>query len=70
MTPFVYGIFRPKIIIPKYLIEQEGRTCQQDDLDELSTILLHEKTHIRQGHLILLAIWNIIRILFWIKRRP
>ena len=67
MTPFVYGIFRPKIIIPKYLIEQEGRTCQQDDLDELSTILLHEKTHIRQGHLILLAIWNIIRILFWIN---
>ena len=67
MTPFVYGIFRPKIIIPKYLIEQEGHTCQQDDLDELSTILLHEKTHIRQGHLILLAIWNIIRILFWIN---
>ena len=60
MTPFVYGIFRPKIIVPKYLIEQ-------DVLDELSTIVLHEKTHIRQGHLLFLAVWNIIRILFWIN---
>ena len=60
MTPFVYGIVRPKIIIPKYLIVP-------DKTVELSTILLHEKTHIHQGHLVFLAIWNFIRILFWIN---
>lgn len=68
MTPFVYGIFRPKIIVPEYLIDRDLHTCQQQEVwNELSTIVLHEKTHIRQGHLIFLAAWNIIRILFWIN---
>ncbi len=68
MTPFVYGVFKPRIIVPKYLIEPNVHTFKQQGVrDELSTIVLHEKTHIRQGHLVFLAIWNIIRILFWIN---
>ena len=60
MTPFVVGMFRPKIVIPEYL-------TAPDMENDLSTILLHEKSHIRQGHLVFMALWNILRILLWIN---
>lgn len=37
-TPAVYGVFKPKIILPETVNE-----------DELELIVLHERTHIRRG---------------------
>lgn len=60
VTPFTTGIFRPKIVIPEILLEEYTQ-------EELQTILLHEKTHIRSGHLIFYFFWDILRALLWLN---
>lgn len=40
---------------------------QDYDRKELRTILLHEKTHIRLGHLWCYLLWDILRILLWLN---
>lgn len=57
-TPFAVGLFRAKIIIPRILLEKF-------EFEELKLILLHEKIHIRLGHLWFYLLWDIIRILLW-----
>ena len=60
VTPFAIGIFRPKIIVPQKILEQFGK-------EELHIILLHEKEHIRSGHLVFYLLWDIVRVLLWIN---
>ena len=60
VTPFTIGIFRPKIIMPKIMMEEY-------DSDEIQIILLHEKIHIRLGHLLFYFLWDILRVLLWIN---
>lgn len=60
VTPFAIGVFRPKIVISKAVLEEY-------DKKELSMVLLHEKVHIRLGHLIFYFLWDILRILLWIN---
>lgn len=45
VTPSTMGVFRHKIVIPEIILKEYSR-------EELQTILLHEKTHIRLGHLL------------------
>lgn len=53
-SPFVYGILRPRIYLPRTLTEQE-----------LPYILAHERTHIRRGdHLIKPIVW-VIALIHW-----
>ena len=60
VTPFTVGVFRPKIVMPEVMLREY-------DAEELQTILLHEKIHIRLGHLLLYLLWDILRVLLWIN---
>lgn len=60
VTPSAIGVFKPRIVMPRIILEEY-------DKEEIRTILLHEKTHIRLGHLVFYFLWDIIRILLWIN---
>lgn len=60
VTPSAVGVIRPKIVIPEVMLkEYDGK--------EFQTILLHEKTHIRLGHLLFYFLWDILRALLWLN---
>ncbi len=58
VTPFAVGLFSPKIVVPRVMVEEYDR-------EDLETILFHEKMHIRLGHLWCLFVWDVLRVLFW-----
>lgn len=60
VTPSVIGVFRPKIVMPEIILKEYDRTG-------LQTILLHEKTHIRLGHLAFYFLWDVLRVLLWLN---
>lgn len=60
VTPSTIGIFRPKIIMPEVILNKY-------DQKDLQTILLHEKTHIRLGHLLFYFWWDILRVILWLN---
>ncbi len=60
VTPFTSGIFSPKLVIPAFMLEQY-------ESKDLEIIVLHEKTHIRLGHLLFYLVWDVFHILFWIN---
>ncbi len=60
VTPSTIGVFRPKIVMPEVILKEYDRK-------DFQTILLHEKTHIRLGHLLFYLLWDILRVLLWIN---
>lgn len=60
VTPAAIGVFKPRLVMPRLILEEY-------DKGEIQTILLHEKTHIRLGHLAFYFLWDIIRVLLWIN---
>lgn len=60
ITPFTVGLFAPKIVIPKVMLESYSR-------DELKSVIQHERTHIRLGHLWFGLAWDILRCLLWVN---
>ncbi|MDE7330727.1 MAG: M56 family metallopeptidase [Lachnospiraceae bacterium] len=60
VTPFTVGLLKPQIILPKVMAGSYGR-------DELKTIIRHEQTHIRLGHLWFGLAWDILRCLLWVN---
>ncbi len=60
VTPSAIGVLRPKIIMPALM-------WKEYDKKELQTILLHEKTHIRLGHLLFYFLWDVSRVLLWVN---
>ncbi len=60
VTPFTVGLLKPKIVLPKVIVDSYSR-------DELNTIIRHEQTHIRLGHLWCGFAWDILRCLLWIN---
>lgn len=60
VTPFTVGLFAPKIVIPKVMLEGYGG-------DELKTVIQHERTHICLGHLWFGLAWDILRCLLWVN---
>ena len=60
VTPFTIGILRPGVIMPEIMLKKY-------DSEEIQTILLHEKIHIRLGHLLFYFLWDILRVLLWIN---
>lgn len=60
VTPSVVGVWKPKIVLPRIMLEEYSR-------GELRTILLHEKTHIRLGHLLFYFLWDILRVVLWLN---
>lgn len=60
VTPAATGVFRPKIVMPEVILKEYDRA-------ELQMILLHEKTHIRLGHLLFYFLWDVLRVLLWMN---
>ena len=60
VTPFTVGLFAPKIVIPKVMLESYSR-------EELRSVIQHERTHIRLGHLWFGFAWDVLRCLLWVN---
>ncbi len=60
VTPFAAGVLCPKVVVPK-VMEDTFET------EELRIVLLHERTHIRLGHLWVYLLWDILRALLWMN---
>ena len=60
VSPFTAGVLHPKIVLPTLAREQL-------DESELRTVLLHERTHIRLGHLWCFSIWEVLCALLWVN---
>ncbi|GAK13671.1 M56 family metallopeptidase [Geomicrobium sp. JCM 19039] len=54
-TPFIYGIFKPKIVLPSFDFSDE----------ELKHIFLHELTHYKRGDLWTKPLLSIIQSVHW-----
>ncbi len=60
VSPCSFGLFSPRILIPRALTDELTDK-------ELETIIIHENTHIRFGHLWIFSIWEIFSSLFWMN---
>ena len=60
ITPFTVGLLKPKIVLPKVMADSYSK-------DELKSIIQHEQTHIRLGHLWFGFAWDMLRCLLWIN---
>ena len=60
VTPFTVGLFAPKIVIQKVMLESYSR-------EELRSVIQHERTHIRLGHLWFGLAWDVLRCLLWVN---
>ena len=60
ITPFTVGLLKPKIILPKVMADSYSK-------DELKSVIQHEQTHIRLGHLWFGFAWDMLRCLLWIN---
>ena len=60
ISPCTFGLFSPKILLPKSMVEEFEE-------EELKTVIIHEKTHIRLGHLWLFFIWELLSSFYWMN---
>ena len=60
VTPFTVGLLKPEIVIPKVVWGSYSR-------DELKSVVQHERTHIRSGHLWFGLVWDVLRCLLWVN---
>lgn len=58
LTPFLFGILRPTIVLPPRIVEEEFR-------GDLPAILAHELAHVRSRDLAWKACFRIVQALFW-----
>lgn len=57
-TPFTVGLFCPDIVVPEVMQKEMEK-------EELEVILIHEKSHIRLGHLWYYLLWDLLQVLLW-----
>ena len=60
ITPFTVGLLKPKIVLPKVMADSYSK-------DELKSVIQHEQTHIRLGHLWFGLAWDVLRCLLWVN---
>lgn len=60
VTPFTIGVFHSKVVVPKVVKDTF-------EAEELQAVLLHERIHIRLGHLWFYFLWDILRMLLWLN---
>lgn len=58
LSPAVYGIFRPVLLLPEKYLDELNE-------DEAEHVLLHELAHIKRGDLIVHGICLILQIFYW-----
>ncbi|MBR1865407.1 MAG: M56 family metallopeptidase [Lachnospiraceae bacterium] len=60
VSPCAFGLFAPKIIVPRIMMEEFSQK-------EIRAVVLHERTHIRLGHLWLYVWMEVFCAFFWIN---
>ena len=60
VSPFSGGIFRPYVVMPQAIL-REWSTEQR------RLVLCHELLHIRQGHILWLTLFQLLRIYWWLN---
>ena len=60
VSPCAIGLLYPRIIIPSVMTEKLSK-------EQLKTVILHEKIHIRLGHLWIFFAWEIFASILWIN---
>ena len=60
ITPFTVGLVKPKIVLPKVMADSYS-------VEELKSVVQHEQTHIRLGHLWFGFAWDILRCILWVN---
>jgi len=60
VTPFTIGVFHSKVVVPKVMKDTF-------ETEELQAVLLHERMHIRLGHLWFYFLWDMLRMLLWVN---
>ena len=60
VTPFTIGVFHSKVVVPKVMKDTF-------EAEELQAVLLHEKTHIRLGHLWFYLLWDVLCMVLWLN---
>jgi len=58
LTPAVYGIFKPVLLLPEKYIDELTE-------EEAEHVLLHELAHVKRGDLIVHGICLILQIIYW-----
>jgi bla regulator protein blaR1 len=56
--PVVFGVMRPRIVVPS---DFDTRYAPE----EQALILAHERMHVRRGDLLVIALWTVARCIFW-----
>ncbi len=59
-SPFSGGIVRPYIVLPSKLLDEWGQ-------DKCLTVLCHELIHIGMGHIVMLTLFELLKIYWWIN---
>ncbi len=60
ISPCAFGLIKPKIMLPKQMTDELSE-------EELKTVVLHERTHIRLGHLWIFFLWGVMSAVFWLN---
>lgn len=60
VSPYAAGLLSPRIIIPVVMTEKMNDR-------QLEAVILHEKTHIRLGHLWIFFAWGIFASILWVN---
>ena len=58
LTPAVYGVFRPVLLLPENYIENLSKA-------EAENVLMHELAHIKRGDLVVHGICLLLQIIYW-----
>ncbi len=59
-SPFSGGIVRPYVVVPEKLLGEWGQ-------DKCLTVLCHELLHIGMGHIVMLTMFELLKIYWWIN---
>lgn len=60
--PFVYGFWRPQIVIPQQLVEDSRN---EDSLKEVEPIIAHEMIHVRRGDTLFSILQFAAQLVWW-----
>ena len=60
-SPCLLGVFRPRILIPKILLQTNEENCRT----LMQHVFMHELTHLKQGDIRLSWYWTVVLAMHW-----
>ena len=58
-SPFVYGVFRPTIVLPQYYLSMNS--------ERQRILVQHELTHIAQNDPVAVIVWRVLSVVLWVN---